>query len=412
MSNQAVNNDKITDECDTDPEKSQDNTQEDDPCDRFEQMNLKETLLRGVFAYGFEKPSVIQSRAIVPVTKGGDIIAQSQSGTGKTGAFVISSLQRIDEKVRGCQVLIVAHTRELANQITKVCKNISQYMKNIGVVCCTGGINVRDNLKAIRDATSDGPCIAVGTPGRLIDMIRRRTLPINHLKMMIVDEADEMLSPGFDEQIRDIIELIPQSTQICLFSATMPGAVIELSHKFMNNAQLILVKTEELTLEGIAQFYIDVHEDNYKVDTLCDLFDQISVSQSIIFVNTKDRADRLADAMTDNKFAVSVIHSNMSPEERRLVMTEFEIGKTRTLIATDVMARGIDVQQVSVVINFDIPDNKECYIHRIGRSGRFGRKGVAINFATKKDSWKIEELERFYSTQIDALPTDIAKYIN
>ncbi len=374
--------------------------------DRFEIMGLKEDLLRGIFAYGFETPSRIQQTAIYPIIKGKDIIAQSQSGTGKTGAFTISALQVVNEAINGCQVLIVAPTRELAQQIYNVCGYLGQYLK-VKPILCVGGSNVQDARKDL----DQGPSIVVGTPGRIIDMIERNFLSTRYLQLLILDEADEMLSKSFKDQIRSIIERIPKTSQICLFSATMRRDVLDLSKKFMNNPLQILVKTEELTLEGIKQFYIDVDQEKFKLETFCDLYDMISVNQSIIYVNTRRKAEWVRDKLAMNNFTVSIIHSDMSSIERTDIMKQFRSGTTRILISTDLLSRGIDVQQVSMVVNYDLPNDKECYLHRIGRSGRFGRKGVAINFVTNQDFWKIDELQQFYSTQIGPLPSNFSEVI-
>ncbi len=369
--------------------------------DSFEDMKLKDSLLRGIFSYGFEKPSKIQSRAIVPVLKENDVIAQSQSGTGKTGTFVISTLERIDESVNGCQAMIIAHTKELAAQIHQVCQDLGKYTK-INPVLCIGGTNIYDAKKQLKDGTT----LVVGTPGRIIDMIERRFLQTKELKMLVLDEADEMLSPGFQQQIRNIIAKIPTSAQICIFSATMPGFVIDITKKFMRDPVSIRVRHEELTLEGIKQYYIGVGKELYKFDTFCDLYEKISVCQSIVYVNTKRKAEWLKEKLEENNFTISVMHSNLTPKDRTDIMKQYRSGQTRILISTDLLSRGIDIQQVSVVINYDLPGNKECYLHRIGRSGRYGRKGVAINFASSEDYWKVEELERFYDTQIEEMPTD------
>jgi translation initiation factor 4A len=368
----------------------------------FEQMGLTDSLLRGVFSYGFEKPSTIQSRAIVPIVNGNDVIAQSQSGTGKTGAFVISTLQRIDPTVEGCQGIIIAHTKELATQIHSVCSDIGRFT-NITPVLCIGGVPISES----KDKLRKGATLVIGTPGRIIDMIERRFLQTRSIKIMILDEADEMLSPGFQKQIQLIITKIPDSTQVCIFSATMPSFVTDLTKKFMRDPISIRVRHEELTLEGIKQFYIAIDKELYKFDTFCDLYERISVSQSIVYVNTKKKADWLKNKLQENNFTISVIHSDLSPKERMDIMREYRNGKTRILISTDLLSRGIDVQNVSLVINYDLPNNKECYLHRIGRSGRFGRKGIAINFVTDEDSWKINELEKFYETQIEELPVNI-----
>jgi len=368
----------------------------------FEDIGLKDSLLRGIYGYGFEKPSTIQSRAIHPITLGHDVIAQSQSGTGKTGTFVISTLQRINDDEPGCQAIIITHTKELAAQIHGVVDNLGKFTK-VTPVLCIGGTPIRE----ARDKLRKGTTMVVGTPGRIIDMIERRYLQTKHLKLMVLDEADEMLSPGFQEQIKSIISKIPNSSQICIFSATLPSSVIELTKKFMRAPISIRVKHEELTLEGIKQYYIGVEKELYKYRTFLDLYERISVSQSIVFVNTKRKADWLRKRLEEDNFTISVMHSNLSAAERTEIMRQYRSGKTRILICTDLLSRGIDIQQVSLVINYDLPNNKECYLHRIGRSGRYGRKGTAINFTTNDDFWKIEELERFYSTRIEEMPIDV-----
>lgn len=377
--------------------------------EKFENMDIKENILRGIFAYGFENPSEIQSKAIVKIKSGRDIIAQSQSGTGKTGAFVIGAYERIDEKIGGCQVIIISPTRELACQIVDVCNNIGNFTK-INTVLCVGGSNIQDSRKHLEKGTT----IVVGTPGRVIDMIEKKYLCTKNVKLLIMDEADEMLSNTFVRQIKTVIEYIPQSSQICLFSATISPEIIDITNNFMNDPEHILIKQEDVTLDGIKQFYINVEHEKWKLDTLFDLYDIMSINQSIIYANTKQRVDWLREQMEQRNFPVSVIHSSMSPAQRTAIMKEFRGGTTRILISTDLLARGIDIQQISIVINYDLPNlphNKESYIHRIGRSGRFGRKGVAINFITKKDYWKIGELKKCYSTEITEMPQNIQEFI-
>ena len=372
----------------------------------FEEMGLSDSILRGVFSYGFEKPSTIQARAIVPIMSGKDVIVQSQSGTGKTGTFVISSLQQIDQRKNGCQIMIMAHTKELARQICTVCSNIGKYVK-ANYVLCTGGVNIHDSKKYITSRAS----IVVGTPGRIIDMLERRFLSLDNLKIFILDEADEMLSPGFQNQIKSIIQEAPKTSQMCIFSATLPRSTVELTRHFMKEPLQIRVKHEELTLEGIRQFYINVQRENYKFDTFCDIYSSISVCQSIVYVNKKRKADWLKERLEGLNFTISVMHSNLRADQREEIMRDYRHGKTRILISTDLLARGIDIQQVSVVINYDLPNNKESYLHRIGRSGRFGRKGMAINFVTQNDAWKLEELERFYETKIEEMPSNFDELI-
>lgn len=366
-------------------------------------MNLKSELLRGVYAYGFERPSAIQQRAIMPVIKGNDVIAQAQSGTGKTATFSISVLQKIDPNIKACQALILAPTRELAQQIQKVVVAIGDFMQ-IECHACIGGTSVRDDMKALQD----GPQVVVGTPGRVQDMIQRRVLKTDSMKMFVLDEADEMLSRGFTEQIYDIFQLLPQSTQVVLLSATMPQDVLEVTTKFMRDPVRILVKKDELTLEGIKQFYIAVEKEDWKLDTLSDLYETVTITQAVIFCNTRRKVDWLTDKLTARDFTVSAMHGDMDQGQRDVIMKEFRSGSSRVLIATDLLARGIDVQQVSLVINYDLPANRENYIHRIGRGGRFGRKGVAINFVTADDVRMMREIEQFYSTQIEEMPMNVA----
>lgn len=361
----------------------------------------------GIYAYGYENPSSIQQRAILPITEGRDVLAQAQSGTGKTATFTISALQRIDENEKATQALILAPTRELALQIQKVVLSIGLHL-NVTVHASIGGTSTKDDI----DALKAGAQIVVGTPGRVFDMIDRRFMRTDKIKMFILDEADEMLSSGFKEQIYNIFRLLPETTQVVLLSATMPQDVLEVTTKFMRNPVRILVKKDELTLEGIKQFFINLEEEQYKLDCLLDIYDSISVTQAVIFCNTRRKVEFLTEKLTENKFTVSAIHSELSQQERDTIMNEFRTGSSRILISTDLLARGIDVQQVSLVINYDLPSNKENYIHRIGRGGRFGRKGVAINFVTDKDVGMMREIERFYSTQISELPGDIGEIFN
>ena len=372
----------------------------------FDEMQLKEQLLRGIYAYGFERPSAIQQRAIIPCIRGRDVIAQAQSGTGKTATFSISILEQIDMNVKECQALILAPTRELAQQIQKVVLALGDYM---GVTCtaCIGGVSVRENVRNLGSGTQ----IIVGTPGRVADMLKRKILNPQKIKQFVLDEADEMLSQGFKEQIHEIFTQMPYSIQVILLSATMPKEVLEITNKFMREPIRILVKKEELTLEGIKQFYVYVEREEWKFETLCDLYQTITITQAVIFCNTRRKVDWLTDKMRSKDFTVSAMHGDMDQKERELIMKEFRSGSSRVLITTDLLARGIDVQQVSLVINYDLPFNKENYIHRIGRGGRFGRKGVAINFVTEDDKRALADIEQFYNTQVHEMPQNVADLI-
>jgi len=372
----------------------------------FNDMGLREDLLKGIYNYGFERPSAIQQRAIVPIIKGRDVIAQAQSGTGKTSLFSIAALQVVDTTQREVQVLALSPTRELAVQSFKVLMAIGDHM-NVQAHSCIGGKSLGEDIRRLEN----GVHAVSGTPGRVFDMIRRKSLRTRHVKMLILDEADEMLSRGFKEQIYDIYRYLPPNVQVVLISATMPNEILEMTSKFMTDPVRVLVKRDELTLDGIKQFFVAVEKEAWKFDTLCDLYETLTITQAVIFCNTRKKVEWLTEKMRTNNFTVSSMHGEMPQKERDSIMSEFRDGHSRVLITTDVWARGIDVQQVSLVINYDLPNNRELYIHRIGRSGRFGRKGVAINFVKDDDLRILRDIEQYYSTQIDEMPMNVADLI-
>ena len=372
---------------------------------QFDNMNLQENLLRGIYGYGFESPSSIQQKAIVPLINGKDIIAQAQSGSGKTGAFCIGALQKIDVNMNNVQILILAHTKELARQTYNVFNSLGVFM-NIKTSLLIGGVNIEESKREFKK----GVHAIIGTPGRVLHMLSDKCFNINKMKLLIIDEADELLSTGFEEQLRSIIEILNDKVQIGLFSATLSEKCLLLTKYFMNEPINIFVKTDELTLEGINQYYINVEKEDWKLDILCDLYETITVSQTVIFCSSKKKVIWLQKELEDREFTTSIIHGDMFNDERMKVMNEFRSGSSRILISTDLLARGIDVQQVSLVINYDMPhgtEGRDNYIHRIGRSGRFGRKGVAINFLKYDDVNMMREIEAFYSTQIEELPANI-----
>ena len=365
----------------------------------FEDMGLREALLRGAYAYGFEKPSAIQQRALVPLLKGRDVIAQAQSGTGKSSMIALVACQLSDPGSREPQVLVLSPTRELAIQTEQVTTALGTY-DAVKAHSCVGGKSVGEDLRTLEA----GVQVVSGTPGRVFDMIRRGALRAKGLKLLIIDEADEMLGRGFQEQIYDVYRYLPPEVQVVLVSATMPRDVLEMTNKFMTDPVRVLVKRDELTLEGIRQFFVAVEREEWKFDTLCDLYDTLTITQAVIFCNSRKKVDWLSAKMREAHFTVSAMHGEMAQKERDQVMSEFRSGDSRVLISTDVWARGIDVQQVNLVINYDVPSSRENYIHRIGRSGRFGRKGLAINFATDADLKSLRELEAYYSTVIAEMP--------
>ncbi|OWB58643.1 hypothetical protein B5S28_g4701 [[Candida] boidinii] len=368
----------------------------------FEEMNLKDDLIRGIYGYGFEAPSAIQSRAIMQIISGRDTIAQAQSGTGKTATFSIGMLEVIDTRRRDTQALVLSPTRELAVQIQSVIKALGDYM-NVQCHACVGGKSVGEDTKAL----TKGQNIVSGTPGRVLDVIKRRNLSTRGIKMLVLDEADELLSKGFQEQIYEIYRYLPPGTQVVVVSATLPKDVLAMTKKFMNDPIKILVKRDEITLEGIRQFFVQVEKEDWKFDTLCDLYDSLTITQAVIFCNTKKKVDWLTENLRKANFTVVAMHGDMKQDERDKIMNEFRLGNSRVLISTDVWARGIDVQQVSLVINYDLPFDRENYVHRIGRSGRFGRKGVAINFVTNEDIQQLHDIEQYYSIQIDEMPVNL-----
>merc|ERR1712100_115580 len=372
----------------------------------FDKMGLKDDLLRGIYAYEFEKPSAIQQRAIVPIIRGRDVIAQAQSGTGKTATFSIGALQSVDTSVRAPQVLILSPTRELAQQIQKVCMILGSHT-SVQVHCCIGGTKMGQDIAKLEQ----GQHIVSGTPGRVFDMIKRQALSTRSIKMVVLDEADEMLHQGFREAIYDIYRYLPPSTQVVLVSATLTQDVLDMTEKFMTNPLRILIKRDEVTLDGIKQFFVAVEKEDWKFETLCDLYDTLTITQAVIFCNTKRKVDWLTEKMIEANFTVAKLHGDMNQSERDAIMQTVRSGDKRVLITTDIWARGIDVAQVSLVINYDLPTSRELYIHRIGRSGRFGRKGVAINFVKEEEIRILRDIEQFYSTQIDEMPMNISELI-
>lgn len=369
----------------------------------FDDMPIREELLRGIFGHGFERPSAIQAKAIVPMASDADLVAQAQSGTGKTGAYTVGLLQRIKETQKACQALVLVPTRELVDQVQVVISELGQFIPGLTVRPLTGGTSVRNDIDALRR----GIHVVVGTPGRVFDMIERGHLKTSGITTFVLDEADVMLSAGFRESIHAIFTRLPTSVKCGIFSATFPAEAIEIANKFLRDPIRIVIPKEEISLRGIKQYHVDVEDPRFKLDTLCDLFDALSVSQTVIFVNTRRNADWLYEQMRRREFPVAITHAQMSAAERSAIMADFRRGATRVLIATDLLARGIDVHGVSIVINYDLPTDIANYIHRIGRSGRFGRKGVAISLIARQDYRMIRDLEDYYETSIPALPADV-----
>jgi len=382
------------------------NAAEFPPCASFDEMGLSEELLRGIFAHGFEKPSAIQSVAIMPLVKGRDVLGQAQSGTGKTGTFGIGLLSRVDPSLKQVQALVMAHTHELADQISTVIRALSRHM-NIQVVLAVGGVPRHLNAREIRA----GAQVVVGTPGRIYDLASSRDLRFDGLRTFVLDEADEMLRDRFAEQVGEIVKIgLPAMCRVAFFSATMSPEVKELADRILSDPVRVTLKTADVKLDGIKQYYVKLDDESWKMDCFCDIFESLTIQSSIVFCNTKERAERLYGALTDRGFPASVIYGEpMTQIMRKQRMADFRSGVTRVLIATNLLARGIDVQQVSVVFNFDMPpfEDKENYIHRIGRCGRFGRKGTAISLLTPSEKDVMDQIASHYSFQPEVLPQDL-----
>lgn len=373
----------------------------------WEDLDIDETILRGINGMGFEEPSPIQKRAIKPITMGRDIVAQAQSGTGKTATFAIGALSRVDFNLKKTQVLVLSPTKELTIQTANVIEKIGIMNKELKVETMYGGMN-NSSFSTNSFLNVSKPQVICGCPGKIHDMMRRNVINASFIKLVIMDEVDEMLSIGFKDQVYNIFQFLNEDVQIALFSATMPPNIHNIVNKIVRNPVRILVKSEMLTLEGIRQFYVAVDDDAQKYETLKHIFSYLSMSQSIIYCNSVKRVCDLQEAMTQDNFPVCCIHRNMTKQERLKSFNDFKQGKSRVLISTNVTSRGIDIQQVSTVINFDVPHCIDNYLHRIGRSGRWGRKGVGINFVTRRDIEQLRRIEQHYECQINEMPHDVS----
>ena len=364
---------------------------------KWDDLDLKTDLLRGIYSYGFENPSEIQQLAIYPIIQKHDVIAQAQSGTGKTGTFSISAIQNTDISINETQVLIIAPTRELVIQISKVIQGISIFTEGLKVKTLVGGTNVNDDINYFKNNT---PHIVVGTTGRIFDMIKRRKLNIHTTKLFILDEADEMLSYGFQSQIQELFQYFNNNIQVAIFSATMPNEIIRLTDKFMNNPIKLTMRAETLSLDGITQHYIAMFDNEEKYTWIKNIFNKLSSTSTIIFVNDINNVIELYQRMLADGFPVCHIHSSLPKDERNNVINDFKKNKYNIMISSNLTARGIDIQQLNLVINYDIPNSVHTYLHRIGRSGRWGRKGTAINFVCEKDIQRMKRIEQHYKINI------------
>lgn len=376
----------------------------------FDDMGLKEDILRGIYAYGMEEPSSIQKKAIKPGLEGRDLLIQSQSGTGKTGAFSITALNKI-ENINKTQVLVLSPTRDLAIQTGEVFSSLGKYL-NISVHVSIGGRSSKEDCEELKK----NPDVVTGTPGRILDNINRNNLNMKNIKIFIIDEVDVMLDRGFTKSMQQIFDTVKDTTQVIVASATYKEETHTICNKILRNPIKIETNKEEITLQGISQFYIQCDQTEFKREVILDLYEKISITQCVIFVNTKRDSEIIGSFLNERDFTVSIINGELEQNERDDILKDFISGKTRILISTDILSRGIDVQQVSIVINYDLPVSTENYIHRIGRSGRFGRKGVSINLIASENKRydevkRMKEIESFYSTEIKEMPLDFSDYL-
>ncbi len=366
---------------------------------KFEELNIDERILRAIEDMGFEETSPIQTQAIPAVCEGIDVVGQAQTGTGKTAAYTIPMLMKIDPQIKKPQAIVLCPTRELAVQVAEEIRKLAKYMSDIKVLPVYGGQEIVRQIKSLKT----GVQIIVGTPGRVMDHMRRKTVKFDNINMVILDEADEMLDMGFREDMETILTETPQDRQTVMFSATMPKAIMDIARNFQKDARVIKVVRKELTVSNIEQFYYEVRPKN-KTEVLCRLIDIYNPRLSVVFCNTKRQVDELISELKGRGYFADGIHGDMKQQQRDRVMDDFRSGNVDILIATDVAARGIDVDDVDMVFNYDIPQDEEYYVHRIGRTGRAGRSGMALSFISGKEVYKLKDIERYCKTKILAKP--------
>lgn len=375
---------------------------------RFEDVGIKESILKGIYQYGWEKPSNIQKQAIPAILTQRDVVMQAQSGQGKTGAFVVSVLQNLDENEPTVQAIILVHVHELAEQIYKVVQSLADKLE-VNVIKCVGGTHVKDRLMYPRRAT-----ILVGTPGKMRTVLEKRLIKSQNfaLRNFVIDECDKMLEENFLDDVHAIFNHIGENTQVILSSATYNDDVMNISSHFMRDPILIIIKEEDLNLEGIQQYYIRLPQESDKYETILDLYNSLVIGQSIIFTSSKKKCDYLEDSFNKDSFAVGSMHGGMETAQREQTMDNFRRGHIRILLSTDLTGRGIDIPGISLVVNYDIPHDAAQYLHRIGRSGRYGKKGNAITLiSSKRDEDMLKSIEKEFGIEIKELPMDFANMI-
>ena len=369
---------------------------------RFEDLELDAKIMRAITDMGFEAASPIQGQASPLELQGLDIIGQAQTGTGKTAAFGIPLLQKIDPKNKKPQAIILCPTRELAIQVSEEIRRLAKYMHGVKVLPIYGGQEIGRQIRSLKD----GVQVIIGTPGRVMDHMRRKTVKMDQIHTVVLDEADEMLNMGFLEDMETILSALPEERQTLMFSATMPQAIQRIAANFQKDPQIVRVVKKELTVPKVTQYYYEVKPKN-KLEVMCRLLDLYDPKLSVVFCNTKKQVDELVQGLQGRGYFAEGLHGDLKQEQRDRVMRAFRTGRTDILVATDVAARGIDVDDVEAVFNYDVPQDDEYYVHRIGRTGRAGREGKAFNLVVGKEVYKLREIQRYCKTRIipQAIPS-------
>ena len=375
---------------------------------KFESLGLRESILKGVYSYGFVDPSTIQSKGIGVITSRKDCILQSQSGTGKTATYLLGTLQNLDENIPYIQSVIITPTRELAEQVYEVGNNLCKYT-NIKISLCVGGTSISTFKKKAKRSH-----LIIGTIGRIYHMMEENVFNLAELKQLTLDEADNLLAKNYSNKVFDMIKQTEGTCQKCFLSATVNKNLREVAKKLLEEPEMVLLKKEEVQVKAIKNFYLDTEEEEYKFDTLIDLYQIISTSHTMIFCNSINKIEFVKNKLEEEGFPTTTIHGGLDQSERSKIVNEFRDGKTRILLTTDLLARGIDIPEVKLVINYDLPKNHETFIHRIGRSGRFGKKGVSITFVKMedyKDKKNFESLITHYDLNMEEVPENISSYL-
>ena len=378
----------------------------DERIDNFDNMGFSENHLRGIYSYGFEKPFPIQQTASPAILKKRDVFFQSPSGSGKTGALTLGLLQIVDHSMKDMQALLLAPHRELAQGISRMIIELAEYL-NVKLYTCIGG----NPIKADKETLKEGVQIVVGTPGRVLDMINRGFMKTESIKIMAFDELDEMLCRGFFDQISEIMKFLPTNALIACSSTTSPPEIISFNQKFLRDPAIIQIHKEELTVDGIKQFYVLIEKEEYKYETLNDLFSSIEISQCIIYCNTYEKVEKLTNFMNEKGFQVFSYSHNLGKDVLDILKKQFISGSIRICITSCVLPKALGIFNLPLVINFDLVKQKEEYVRRIGRSGAFGRKGCAITFVEPNETTKLSEIEKYFCTLIEELPLDLNNLI-